>query len=130
MAGPREVHSNAAPRALGPYSQGIQAGHLLFVSGQIGLEPSSGRLVDGGVVPETARVLDNLLAVIQAAGFSSRDIVKTTIYVTDLSDFQAINEVYGRYFEEPYPARATVEVTALPKGAAVEIDAIAARTQP
>jgi 2-iminobutanoate/2-iminopropanoate deaminase len=128
MAGRREIRSKAAPQALGPYSQGVQAGHLLFVSGQIGLEPSSGALVDGGVVPQTVQVLDNLLAVVQAAGFGSQDIVKTTIYLTDLGDFSAVNEVYGRYFEEPYPARATVEVAALPKGASVEIDAIAART--
>jgi 2-iminobutanoate/2-iminopropanoate deaminase len=127
MTGRREVRSEAAPQALGPYSQGVLSGQLLFVSGQLGLEPSTGTLVEGGVVAQTARVLDNLLAVIQAAGFTSRDIVKTTIYVTDLGDFQAINEIYGRYFEEPYPARATVEVAALPKGASVEIDAIAAR---
>lgn len=128
MTGRREVRTTAAPQALGPYSQGVQAGQLLFVSGQIGLEPSSGTLVGGGIVPQTVRVLDNLLAVIQAAGFNSQDIVKTTIYVTDLGDFSTVNEIYGRYFGEPYPARATVEVAALPKGASVEIDAIAART--
>jgi 2-iminobutanoate/2-iminopropanoate deaminase len=99
----------------------------LYVSGQIGIEPSSGRLVGGGVVPETEQVLENLLAVIHAAGFMRADVVKTTVYVTDLANFRAVNEVYERYFSEPYPARATVQVAALPSGARVEIDAIAVR---
>lgn len=123
----RQVTTDAAPRALGPYSQGVVVGSMLFVSGQIGLDASTGKLVAGGVVPEAEQVLENLLAVIHAAGFTRADVVKTTIYVTDLGDFQAINEVYGRYFEQPYPARATVQVAALPKGGRIEIDAIAVR---
>jgi 2-iminobutanoate/2-iminopropanoate deaminase len=100
---------------------------MLFVSGQIGLDTSTGKLVAGGVVPEAEQVLENLLAVIHAAGFTRADVVKTTVYVTDLGDFQAINDVYGRYFEQPYPARATLQVAALPKGGRIEIDAIAVR---
>jgi reactive intermediate/imine deaminase len=123
----RQVTTDAAPRALGPYSQGVVVGNMLFVSGQIGLDASSGKLVAGGVVPEAEQVLENLLAVVHAAGFTRADVVKTTVYVTDLGDFQAINDVYGRYFEQPYPARATVQVTALPKGGRIEIDAIAVR---
>jgi 2-iminobutanoate/2-iminopropanoate deaminase len=123
----RQVTTDAAPRALGPYSQGVVVGNMLFVSGQIGLDASTGKLVAGGVVPEAEQVLENLLAVIHAAGFTRADVVKTTVYVTDLGDFQAINDVYGRYFEQPYPARATVQVVALPKGGRIEIDAIAVR---
>lgn len=123
----RQVTTDAAPRALGPYSQGVVLGNMLFVSGQIGLDPSTGKPVAGGVVPEAEQVLEHLLAVIHAAGFTRADVVKTTVYVTDLRDFQAINDVYGRYFEAPYPARATVQVAALPKGARIEIDAIAVR---
>ena len=100
----------------------------LYVSGQIGLEPTMGRLVNGGVVPETEQVLENVLAVVHAAGFTRANVVKATIYVTDLGDFRAVNEVYGRYFTEPYPARATVQVAALPMGARVEIDVIAVRS--
>jgi 2-iminobutanoate/2-iminopropanoate deaminase len=127
MKARRQVTTDAAPRALGPYAQGVVVGNMLFVSGQIGLDASTGKLVAGGVVPEAEQALENLLAVIHAAGFTRADVVKTTVYVTDLGDFQAINDVYGRYFEQPYPARATVQVAALPKGGRIEIDAVAAR---
>jgi 2-iminobutanoate/2-iminopropanoate deaminase len=101
---------------------------MLYVSGQIGLEPSTGRLVGGGLVAETEQVLENLLAVIYAAGFTRTDVVKTTVYVTGLAHSRVVNDVYGRYFNEPYPARATVEVAALPGGARVEIEAVAIRS--
>jgi 2-iminobutanoate/2-iminopropanoate deaminase len=106
----------------------VVVGNTLYVSGQIGLEPSTGRLVGGGIVPETEQVLENLLAVVYAAGFTRTDVVKTTVYVTGLAHSRAVNEVYGRYFSEPYPARATVEVAALPRGAHVEIEAVAIRS--
>lgn len=128
MAKTQELKTRGAPAAIGPYSQGVKtvnSGGLVFVSGQIALEPESGELVDGGIVPETQRVLENLNAVLEAAGASLADVVKTTVYMKDLSEFGRMNEVYGRFFKPPYPARATVEVKGLPKGAAVEIDATA-----
>ena len=122
------VVTDGAPKSLGAYAQGVVVGNTLYVSGQIGLEPSTGRLVGGGIVPETEQVLENLLAVVYAAGFTRTDVVKTTVYVTGLAHSRAVNEVYGRYFSEPYPARATVEVAALPSGAHVEIEAVAIRS--
>ena len=122
------VVTDWAPKSLGAYAQGVVVGNTLYVSGQIGLEPSTGRLVGGGIVPETEQVLENLLAVVYAAGFTRTDVVKTTVYVTGLAHSRAVNEVYGRYFSEPYPARATVEVAALPSGAHVEIEAVAIRS--
>ena len=119
------VTSSAAPQAIGPYSQAVRAGQWLFCSGQIGLEPASGELVAGGVVPETTRILENLRAVLSAAGGSLDSVVRTTIYLVDLADFGRVNEVYARCFTAPFPARATVGVAALPRGAHVEIDAIA-----
>jgi 2-iminobutanoate/2-iminopropanoate deaminase len=121
----KAVATDKAPKAIGPYSQAVRAGRWLYCSGQIGLDPASGALVDGGVTAETARVLENLSAVLQAAGTSLADVVRTTIYLTDLGDFAPVNEVYARYFSAPFPARATVGVAALPRGARVEIDAIA-----
>src|SRR6266699_4847502 len=120
------VSSPGAPKAIGPYSQAIRAGHLLFASGQIPLDPASGSIVDGDVGAQTRRVMDNLRAVLAAAGLSLADVVRTTIYVADLNDFAKVNEVYGSYFDEPYPARATVQVARLPRDARVEIDAVAA----
>jgi len=122
------VVTDGAPKSLGAYAQGVVVGNTLYVSGQIGLEPSTGRLVGGGIVPETEQVLENLLAVVYAAGFTRTDVVKTTVYVTGLAHSRAVNDVYGRYFSEPYPARATVEVAALPSGAHVEIEAVAIRS--
>ncbi len=119
------ITTKAAPAAVGPYSQAVRAGTLVFLSGQIPLDASTGQLVPGGVVPQTERVLENLQAVLQAAGCTFGDVVKTTIYLVDLAHFAAVNEVYGRFFVAPYPARATVQVAALPRGAQVEIDAIA-----
>ncbi len=119
------ISSPDAPSAIGPYSQAIRSGDLVFLSGQIPLDPKTGQLVTGNIVAETERVLDNLAAVLAAAGSSFADVVKTTIYLVDLADFQAVNETYAKRFGQNPPARATVQVAALPKGARVEIDAIA-----
>ncbi len=124
----QSVHSDEAPRAIGPYSQAIaaQAGRLLFCSGQIPLDPHTGEMVGAGDVrAQASRVMQNLQAVLAAGGASFGDVVKTTIYLADLGDFGAVNEIYGRYFQEAPPARATVQVAGLPRGALVEIDAIA-----
>jgi len=123
------ITSERAPRALGPYAAGVRAGELVFCAGQIGLDPATGKLVPGGVAAETARACENLAAVLEAAGLGLVDVVKTTVYVADLAEFATVNEVYGRYFPAPHPARATVQVAALPAGARVEIDAIAARSR-
>jgi reactive intermediate/imine deaminase len=123
---PRQaIASPAAPGAIGPYSQAIRAGSFLFLSGQIGLDPASGELVQGGTAAQAARALENLGAVLETAGLTFADVVRTTIYLVDLADFAAVNEIYARYVREPYPARVTVGVASLPKGALVEIDAIA-----
>ncbi len=121
------VASPSAPAAIGPYSQAIRAGSLVFLSGQIPLDPATGALVQGDIAAQTTRVMENLRAVLAAAGCSFADVVRTTIYLVDLAHFATVNETYGRFFEAPFPARATVQVAALPKGAQVEIDAIAMR---
>ena len=126
MSAPRTaIATPSAPRALGPYSQAVVAGDLVFCAGQVGLDPATGTLVPGGAGPETARALDNLAAVLAAAGVGLDAIVKTTVYVVDLGEFAVVNEVYGRHLQPPYPARATVQVAALPAGARVEIDLLA-----
>lgn len=122
--GKRVVASEAAPAAIGPYSQAVVVGEVVYCSGQIPLTPA-GQLVEGDIAAQTRQVLDNLKAVLTAAGASLEQVVKTTIYCCDLADFATINEVYGWYFAADPPARATVQVAALPKGARVEIDAIA-----
>lgn len=124
------VVSKSAPAAIGPYSQAIKAGDMVFLSGQVPLDPSTGELVGGGIEAMTDRVLDNLAAVLEAAGCSFADVVRTTIYLVDLGDFAVVNQTYAKRFREghPFPARATVQVAALPKGARVEIDAIAMRS--
>jgi 2-iminobutanoate/2-iminopropanoate deaminase len=119
------IRTDAAPKAIGPDSQALRAGPFVFFSGQIGLDPVSGHLVPGGTTAETEQVMQNLQAVLQSAGLGFGDVVRTTIYLVDLSEFTTVNDVYGRYLQEPYPARATVGVAALPRGARVEIDAIA-----
>jgi 2-iminobutanoate/2-iminopropanoate deaminase len=126
MSGER-ITTASAPRALGPYAQAVVAGDMVFCAGQVGIDPGTGALVAGGVAEETARVCENLAAVLAAAGIGLADVVKTTVYVVDLGDFGTVNEVYGRYFPAPHPARATVQVAKLPAGARVEIDAIAVR---
>jgi 2-iminobutanoate/2-iminopropanoate deaminase len=114
-----------APAAIGPYSQAVRAGEWIFASGQIPLDPLTGQIVQGDAAAQSERVLKNLEAVLAAAGAGFADVVKTTIYLVDLTHFAAVNDVYGRWFEPPHPARATVQVAALPRGALVEIDAIA-----
>lgn len=121
----REIlHTDAAPAAIGPYSQGVKAGDTLYVSGQIPLDPATQALVEGDIAAQTRRVFENLAAVAEAGGARLMDAVKITIYLTDIGDFAAVNEVMTEYFREPYPARAAVQVAALPKGASVEADAI------
>jgi 2-iminobutanoate/2-iminopropanoate deaminase len=119
------VSSPNAPKAIGPYSQAVRAGHLLFVSGQIPLDPATGTIVEGDVAAQTRRVMDNLGAVLEAAGLSFADVVRTTVFLADMNDFATVNGVYGEYFAEPYPARATVQVARLPRDVRVEIDVIA-----
>ena len=121
-----QVHSNTAPAAIGPYSQAIKAGSLVFLSGQIPLDPESMEIVSDDIATQTHQVFKNLIAVAEAAGGSLSNAVKLTIYLTDLSDFAVVNEIMAGYFSEPYPARATIQVSALPKGSAVEVDAVLA----
>ncbi len=120
------VSSPAAPKTVGPYSQAIRAGDLLFVAGQIPLDPATGNLVDGDVTVQARRVLDNIGAVLKAGGLAFADVVRTTVFLADMNDLAAMNQVYGAYFSEPYPARATVEVARLPRDVRIEIEAIAA----
>ena len=117
------IHSKHAPTAIGPYSQGIRAGSTAYLSGQIGLDPATGNLVEG-IDAQTHQVLRNLRAVAQAAGGELDDVVKLTLLMADLGDFAKVNEIMASYFKEPYPARATYQVAALPKGARVEVEAI------
>lgn len=118
------IQTDRAPKAIGTYSQAVRAGNTVYLSGQIPLDPATMQLVGGDVRAQIARVFDNLRAVAEAAGGSLADVVKLTVYLTDLSCFPLVNEVMAQYFREPYPARAAVGVAALPKGAAVEMDAI------
>jgi 2-iminobutanoate/2-iminopropanoate deaminase len=124
----RAIHSDRAPKAIGPYSQAIRSGEWLFCSGQIALSPATGSLLEGGIEAQTRQVLDNLEAVLHAAGAEWKDVVKTTIFLASMDDFQKVNQVYGERLDGvvgPYPARATVAVAGLPRGALVEIDAVA-----
>jgi 2-iminobutanoate/2-iminopropanoate deaminase len=125
MSDRKRVHSDGAPAAIGPYSQAIVSGGFVFTAGQIGLDASTGEFVEGGVEAQAVRVLENLTAVLAAAGSSMNDVVKTTMYLADMADFVKVNEIYARYFGDPPPARSAVQAAALPKGALVEIDAIA-----
>lgn len=120
------VETSAAPKAIGPYSQAVKANGFLFVSGQIPVEPETGHMTAVDAVAQTKQVMENLSLILNAEGLSFADVVKTTIYLTDLSDFARVNDAYGAYFESAPPARATVQVAALPRGAKVEIEAIAA----
>ncbi|HUI27164.1 MAG TPA: RidA family protein [Candidatus Kryptonia bacterium] len=121
----KNVQTAGAPAAIGPYSQAVKVGDWVFCSGQIGLDPATGQLVGGGIAAETERVLANLAAVLATAGSALDDVVRTTIYLVDLGDFARVNEIYGARFGAPFPARSTVGVASLPRGARVEIDAIA-----
>lgn len=119
------ISTDRAPAAVGPYSQAVKVGDFIYTAGQIPLEPQSGSLVEGGIEAQTRQVMQNLAAVLQAAGSSLTQVVKTTIFVTDIKDFAAVNQVYGSFFVDRPPARSTVQVAALPLGARVEIEAVA-----
>ena len=119
------VSTNEAPAAIGPYSQAVRSGGMLFTAGQIALDPRTGQMVSGDVAAQTRRVLENLSAILRAEHLSFGHVVKTTIFLTDMNDFQTVNEIYGSYFRENPPARSTVGVASLPRGAKVEIDLIA-----
>ena len=119
------ISTSDAPAAVGPYSQAVRVGSTIYCAGQIPLDPKSGQIVAGGVEIQTRRVLDNIAAVLKAEGLTFENIVKTTVFLIDLGDFQTVNEIYGSYFKQAPPARSTVQVAALPKGARVEIEVIA-----
>ena len=123
------VSTTEAPAAVGPYSQAVRVGPMLFTAGQIPLDPKSGQIVSGNIAEQTRRVFDNLAAVLRAEGMDFSNIVKTTVFMTDLGDFQTMNEVYASYFKDQPPARSTVQVSALPKGAQVEIELVAVATK-
>ena len=122
----KTISTENAPPAIGPYSQAVEAGQLVFCSGQIPLD-RTGKPVEGGIAAQTRQVLDNISAVLKAAGLSTRDVVKTTVFMTDLSQFAEMNSVYQEFFPADPPARSTVEVSALPKNALIEIEVLAAR---
>jgi 2-iminobutanoate/2-iminopropanoate deaminase len=119
------VSTDQAPKAIGPYSQAIRAGQFLFLSGQVGFDPATGQLVPGGIAEQTHRVLQNIGAVLAAAGLSLDHVVKTTVFLADMNDFAAMNEIYATYFKSPAPARSTVQAARLPRDAKVEIEVIA-----
>jgi len=119
------IASNDAPHAIGPYSQAVRSGNLIFLSGQIPLDPKTGNLIDGDFSKQAHRVFDNLRAVLRAAGADFRHVTRATVYLTDLGNFQTLNSIYGEYFGDHKPARSTVGVAQLPRGAALEIDLIA-----
>lgn len=119
------MHTDKAPKAIGPYSQAIKIGGFVYVSGQAGLDPATGNLVPGGVEAETRQIFKNIQAILEACHVGMNHIVKTTVFLTDMEDFARMNGIYGTFVPEPYPARSTVQVSALPKGASVEIEVIA-----
>lgn len=126
MAPEQIISTTSAPAAIGPYSQAVRHGDLVFFSGQIPLDPETMNIVTGGIEVQAVRVLDNMSAVAKAAGGSLQDIIKLTIFLTDLSDFGIVNDIMKRYFDAPFPARSTVQVAALPRGVGIEIEAIMA----
>ncbi|MFB3896787.1 MAG: RidA family protein [bacterium] len=119
------IKTNNAPEAIGPYSQGMRIGQFIYTSGQIPIDPKTNTIVGGGIKNQTKQVLDNLKAVLAASGASMQDVVKTTVFLSNMLDFSAMNEVYATYFSEPYPVRTTVQVAKLPKDVAIEIDVVA-----
>jgi 2-iminobutanoate/2-iminopropanoate deaminase len=121
----KAVFTDSAPKPIGPYSQAVRYGNLVFTSGQIPIDPATGNLVSGDIMKETEQVFANLAAVLAAAGTELRRAVKTTVFLTDMGQFAKVNEVYARHFGEPFPARSTVQVAALPKGVSVEIEIVA-----
>ncbi|RMA97709.1 RidA family protein [Hydrogenothermus marinus] len=119
------INTDKAPKAIGPYSQAIKYENLIFISGQIAIDPKTQGLIEGDIKKQTERIMENIKAILEEAGLSLNHVIKTTIYLKNINDFPALNEVYGKYFTEHKPARATIEVSNLPKGALVEIEAIA-----
>jgi 2-iminobutanoate/2-iminopropanoate deaminase len=125
MTDRKRIHTDRAPAAIGPYSQAIASGGFVFTAGQIGLDPGTGEFVEGGVAEQAERALQNLSAVLEAAGTSMKDVVKTSVFLADMGDFVTVNEVYAGFFSEPFPARSAVQAAKLPRGALVEIEAVA-----
>ncbi len=123
----KALHTDKAPAAIGPYSQAIEVNGMVFASGQIPLDPATGNIVEGGIKEQTHQALTNAKAIMEAAGLTLANVVKTTVFMADMNDFAAMNEVYATFFSEPYPARSAVAVKALPKGVLVEVECIAAR---
>jgi len=119
------IHTNNAPNPIGPYSQAIKVGNLLFTAGQLGLDPQTNNLVNGGIEAETHQTLINIKHILEEAGSSLNNVVKTTVYLRDMNDFPVMNKIYAEYFTKEFPARTTVQAAALPKNAAIEIEAIA-----
>ena len=120
-----QIMTDEAPAAIGPYTQAVKTGAFIYTSGQIAIDPATGEIVTGGIEAQTMRVMENLSAVLNAAGVGLKDVVKTMVFIKDMNDFAKINEVYAQYFEAPYPARSCVEVARLPKDVLVEIEAVA-----
>ncbi|MBI3599091.1 MAG: RidA family protein [Nitrospinae bacterium] len=119
------ISTDKAPAAIGPYTQAIRVGNFIFTSGQIPLDPSTNKLIEGDITQQTKRVMENLKAVLEASGSSLKNVIKTTIFLTDLKNFEHVNKIYGEYFPDGKPARSTVQVSALPKGAGIEIEMVA-----
>lgn len=124
----KSIHTNQAPAAIGPYSQAIEANGMIFTSGQIPIDPATGQFVEGGIQEQTRQALTNARNILQAAGTDMENVIKTTVYLSDIHNFAAMNEVYAQFFTEPFPARSAVAVKDLPKGALVEIEVLAIKT--
>ena len=120
----KAISTDQAPKAIGPYSQGIAVGHTLYVSGQLPINPADGKIIDADIADRAAQVFRNISAIIESAGGSLKDVVKVTLFLTDMADFQRVNEIYSQFFQSPYPARSAVQVAALPLGSNIEAEAI------
>ncbi len=127
MNGHKVIKTELAPAAIGPYSQAVCAGNMIFVSGQLGIDPKTGQLVAGGIESQTQQAIENVKSILIDGGFEMSNVVQAQVFLADMKDFAAMNEIYAKYFTEPYPARAAIQVAALPKGGLVEIMAVAAR---
>ena len=123
----KTIHTFKAPQTIGPYSQAVEVNGMLFVSGQLGVDPETGKIVPGGIREQTQQVLRNIENILMSAGYTRNEVVKTTVYLKNMDDFKEMNEVYASFYEEKHPARAAIEVARLPRGALVEIEAIAVR---